>query len=133
MCLSLLNIEALSVPPIITSVLSNHESFIRQTMHRDSLILDGDRKTHELKQSSLSHDYIKTSNHQISFRIYPACNRLVRRFAKRTFKRKLYRKCKEKHKTWERYRNRIMEEYVSQSNSFVHKTKGTEINYVSAI
>ena len=41
---------------------------------------------------------------------YPACNRLVRRFAKRTSKRKLYRKCKEKHKTWERYRNRIMEE-----------------------
>jgi hypothetical protein len=40
---------------------------------------------------------------------YPACNRLVRRFAKRTSKRKLYRKCKEKHKTWERYRNRIME------------------------
>jgi hypothetical protein len=30
---------------------------------------------------------------------YPACNRLVRRFAKRTSKRKLYRKCKEKHKT----------------------------------
>lgn len=41
---------------------------------------------------------------------YPACNRLVRRFAKRTSKRILYRKCKEKHKTWERYRNRIMEE-----------------------
>jgi hypothetical protein len=43
---------------------------------------------------------------------YPACNRLVRRLAKRTSKRKLYRKCKEKHKTWERYRNRIMEEFI---------------------
>jgi hypothetical protein len=41
---------------------------------------------------------------------YTACNRLVRRLAKRTSKRKLYRKSKEKHKTWERYRNRIMEE-----------------------
>jgi hypothetical protein len=41
---------------------------------------------------------------------YPACNRLVRRLAKRTSKRKLYRKCKEKHKTWERCKNRIMEE-----------------------
>ena len=34
---------------LITSVLSNHESFVRQTMRRDSLILDGDRKTHELQ------------------------------------------------------------------------------------
>ena len=41
---------------------------------------------------------------------YPECSRLVRRFAKRTSKRKLYRTCKEKHTTWERYRNRIMEE-----------------------
>jgi hypothetical protein len=54
--------------------------------------------------------------YDIFFRLttYPACNRLVRRFAKRTSKRKLYRKSKEKHKTWERYRNRIMEELVSQ-------------------
>lgn len=41
---------------------------------------------------------------------YPECSRLVRRHAKRTSKRKLYRKCKEKHNTWEIYRNRIMEE-----------------------
>ena len=53
----------------ITSMLSNHESFVRKTMRSDALILDGDRKPHEPKQLSLSHDYIKTSNHQISFRI----------------------------------------------------------------
>jgi len=39
----------------ITSMLSNHESFVRQTMHSDLLILDGDRKTHELQNR---HDHM---------------------------------------------------------------------------
>jgi hypothetical protein len=50
----------------IEAWLFDDEDYPAHTMRRDSLILDGDRKTHEPKNRHY-HEYIKTSNHQISF------------------------------------------------------------------